>query len=459
MGSWWDEILGYLGFRTELANATWSLRGQNSIESLNVIWDALDDKLRNDPSLQKVYAVRRKEIQTQYQDPQELFEDWIGGALDEWLEKVEEYSKADPSQAKANLSKLSAHVVEVAAASAAIDVSLGMWPGSAGAASSANTKQLLTWLGFGAVLAAVAHDPVKIGLLRPYQDSLEQTFRNRRPDDFGLFQAYRTRELSPTKIGDLSKLDDKGMDAIEAENDAIYSAEISKWGYSEAYAGALSRSATITLNFSQLTALARQGLLNRGLAIYSLWGQGLDRAVMKPALDALMKQNEMASYEGFRSLMEPSYVEGDIPEADLLAYWDRIAVPKDVQGWVLPRLKKRREAYRLKQASSTAQKEKDLTVSQITQAYQADLIKRVDAQNTILALGYSLDEVKILLDLADTRKKTSASAALKRLPLSDYEKAYKSKLISAAAVLQRMEGEYDPRDIALEKQLLEVGKA
>jgi hypothetical protein len=180
---------------------------------------------------------------------------------------------------------------------------------------------------------------------------------------------------------------------------------------------------------------------------------------MKPALDALMKQNEMASYEGFRSMVEPSYIEGDIPEADLTAYWTRIMVPADVQAWVLPRMRKRREAYLLKQKQGAPAKERDLTVSQIQQAYQNLLLDRAKAQNMILTMAYSLDEAKILLDLAELRRKLPGAATLKRLTLMDYEKAQKNGIITAADVLDRMKGEYAPEDIELERKLLEIGKA
>jgi hypothetical protein len=425
---------------------------------LDAVWTTLSAKDQQDDFLKQTYNSMKGKTAAD-KEIQNPLTDLIGSSLDQWLETIKKYETNDPTKAKENLTKLSADVMKIAAGSVAVDLALGALPNGEGQVSAINTKQILAWLGVGAVVTAVAHDPVKIGLLRPYQDMLEQTFRNRRPDDFGLFQAYRTRELSPTKVGDLTKLDDTVMDDIENENDKIYYAEISKWGYSEAYAGALSRSATTTLNFSSLNALARQGLLSRGLAIYSLWGAGLDRTVMKPALDALMAQNKMASYEGFRAMVEPSYIEGDIDESDLVTYYDRIMVPKDVQLWILPRLKKKREAYALKQKTGAAVKERDLTVSQVQAAYQNALMDRARAQNMILGLGYQMDETKILLDLAELRRKLPSATSLKRLPLSDYEKAFKNKLITQDEVLERMIGEYSPGDIALEKRLLESGKA
>jgi hypothetical protein len=453
---WLDSLMGknreYVAAFDILSNA------RDQIQ-LKIVYDALPDEQRNDVRLKGYYDSAMKILPVDVIDETDPAEKFISDTLDSWLDTIKKYETSDPAKAKENLTKLSADVMKIAATSAVIDLGLGMLPNSAGTASSANTKQILAWLGVGAVVTAIAHDPVKIGLLRPYQDSLEATFRNRRPDDFALFQAYKTRELSPSKPTLEELNNDTAIDKIEKENDDFYFREIAKWGYSDWFAGALSRSATITLNFSQLSALARQGMLSRGLAAYSLWGQGLDRTVFKPALDALMKQNQMASYEGFRSMIEPSYVEGDITEADLGEYWDRIAVPKDIQAWVLPRMKKRREAYLMKQSTGAAVKERDLTVSQIQQAYQNLLLDRAKAQNMILSLGYSLEEAKILLDLAELRRKLPGAATLKRLTLTDYEKAQKNGIITAAAVLDRMKGEYAPEDIELERKLLEIGKA
>jgi hypothetical protein len=391
-------------------------------------------------------------------DLEDPLKEWIKGLLTGWKESIAQLDMKDPTKATDNLATLTEDVLGIAVGAAVIDLALGALPNGEGYVSAMTSKQLLGWLGFGAVLAAAAHDPVKIGVLRPYQDNLEATFRNRRPDDNALFQAYRTRELDPTEITDLSTLNQALMDKIEVGNDQVYFTQIAKWGYSATFATSLARSATRTPTFGNLVTLAREGLLNQGLAIYSLWGYGMDRVTMKPLLEALDKLTHQASYAGFRSLIEPSFVSGDISEEDLVAYYDRIAVPKEVQAWVLPRLRKARaKAMAVKPAVA---KERDLTVSQIQDAYVKGLVDRGTAQNWLADLKppYEPGEVEILLKLADARKKTPGVAKLKRLPLSDYEKAFKNKIRTAEQVLERMQGEYEPGDIALEAELLKIGK-
>ena len=454
--SWIESIWGKRG---DINNFIQTVPAMNNEEMLTRYWTSQSSTTRADPSAIAAYqaqADKVKGIHATIEDPLKKF---ISGALDDWLKVIEKYSQGDETTAKENLAKLSAHVIEIAGATASIDYMAGLAPNGLGVASSTNTKQLLAWLGFGAILAAVAHDPVKIGLLRPYQDSLEMTFRNRRPDSGDLFLAYQQRSLSTTKIEDVNAITDDLMSKIESENEKFYDTEISKWGYSVIFSNALKDAATKTLNFSQLSALARQGLYSRGLGIFSLWGAGLDRRLMKPALDALDQQNRISNYAGFRAQIEPAYVEGSITENDLTDYWKKINVPADVIAAMLPRFRKKREAYILKETTGAPAIERNLTVSQIQAAYQNKLMERGPAQNAILTLGYSTDEVKILLDLAELRRKLPAAQTLKRLPLSDYEKAFKNKIIDQDAVLARMQGEYMGYDIDLERRLLESGKA
>jgi hypothetical protein len=454
-----DWIEGIFDKNRRLNAAASSIDTTTALDELEELYTKLPDEIRNYPSIVDRHRSQKARLERDVKSRQDPIETFLNGALTDWLAVIKNYETSDPAEAKANLVKLSADVMKIAAGSAVVDYTLGLAPNGLGVVSSANTKQMLAWLGVGAVVAAVAHDPVKIGLLRPYQDSLEQTFRNRRPGDADLFTAYQQRSLSATKIEDVNLISDTVMTQIETENDAYYDAEISKWGYSVYFSNALKDAATKTLSFGNLMALAKQGRLNRGMAIFSLWGYGLDRRLMKIALEALDQANETANYEGFRAQIEPAYIEGSIDETSLLDYWNKLHIPQDVQNLMIPRFRKKRDAYLLKQTTGAPAKERDLTVSQIQQGYQNNLMDRAHAQNAILTLGYNLTETKILLDLAEMRRKLPSAQTLKRLPLTDYEKAYKNGLIIQEDVLARMTGEYAPEDIELERQLLEIGKA
>ena len=453
---WYESVWGKQG---QIRDANHTMLVFTNLEAVQNYYKMLPAEVQNDSTVKALYQQRLVELSGIHAGIENPLKPLILGMLNDWKKNVAKYDLDDQTKADEKLAGLAADVLAMSAAAGVIELALGALPNGEGTVASTKVSDIMAWLGFGAVVTAVAHDPVKIGLLRPYQDSLEAHFRNRRPGDIALFQAYRTRELSPIKVEDLSKLTDAEMTRIETDNETVYFREIAKWGYSEWFATALSRSATRTLGFSQLVTLARAGIYDKGLAIYSLWGEGIDRVVMPAALTAIETLRDREMYAGFRSMIEPSYVEGNISESELVEYWNLAGIPDKVQKWVLPRLKKRREAYALKQKTGAAVKERDLTVSQVQQAYQNLLMDRAHAQNMILALGYSMEETKILLDLAELRRKLPGAATLKRLTLTDYEKAYKNGILKITDVLDRMKGKYTPEDIALEKQLLEIGKA
>jgi hypothetical protein len=436
-----------------------SLLAAGSAQDLDIRWQKIPPDIQAVQAVRETYQACKNALESGIPLLADPLSKFIQQALHKWKESTGDLKGVDPENAEKKLAQMTASAIEVIAAATLIDLGLGAIPTTTeGVVSSNATRHLMTSLGVGAVIAAFSHDPVKVALLRPYQDNLEATYRNRRPDDFALFQAYRTRELAPEIVDDARELTDEAMVRIETENDRIYDKEIMYWGYSEEFARSLARSATSTPTFGNLMALARIGLLDRGLAMYSLWGQGMDKVTMPALLDGLEQMNIISNYQGFRSMIEPSYTSGDIDEADLVEYWDRIRVPKDLQTWVLPRLRKSRE--KALAAKTATVKERDLTVSQIQDAYIQNLIDRGTAYSWLAALTpkYEPWEIDILLNLADTRRKIPGVAKLKRLPLSDYEKAFKNKIRTKQDVLERMQGEYDPRDIALEAALIDIGK-
>ena len=458
-----DFLKSFMAFTKERQDysAVWvTLTAARDGETLKEVYAGLPQAVQDDPEVKRIYNTRLAILPKTPSGTGDPLQAWIKDLLVNWKESIGDIKATSPEDAADKVADISAKAIELMAAATAIDLVLGAIPTTQeGVVSSNRTRHLLTALGVGAVIAAVSHDPIKMGVLRPYQDSLEMTFRNRRPESRDLFQAYRTRELTPIEQTDLTKLDDAQMDRVEAANQEIYDREIGYWGYPKEFADALARSATITPRFADLNRIAMNGKLSRGFAIYSLWGAGYDRVVMREMLNALDITNEVSNYQGFRSMVEPSFVSGDIEESDLVEYWNRIHVPPDVQAWVLPRLRKsRQKAAAIKPAT---EKEKDLTVSQIQAAYVDGLISRDTARTSLLDLTpkYDPGEVETLLKLADHRIKTPSASKLKRLPLSDYEKAYKNRIITREEVLDRMAGEYDPRDIALESALLDAGKA
>lgn len=385
--SWWSED-------ASIRSTVDYLDSETTEQGVSSYWAIVEEKYKKDARVQEAYAraaLRTKGKTTAFVDP---IKQLIQGMLHDWVERVQKYDMSNPAKAEENLAALSAEVLEISAGAFVVELGLGAIPFTQeGPVSSARISQLMAWLGFGATINAIAHDPVKIGILRPYQDSLEATFRNRRPEERWLTQAFSRRIIT---------------------KDA-YDNDIAKWGYSQAFADVMAQTSYRAISFFNLKTIASEGALSADLAKQGLENSGYPPFMIQPLLDALMKINQKAI---------------DKAAADA--------------------------------AKGTAPaKERDLTVSQIQQAYVDGLIKRADAQNMMRELKppYSADEVELLLKLADVRIKTPRVVKLKRLPLTDYEKAHKAKLISEEDVLARMRGEYTEADIELEKTLLKVGKA
>ncbi len=239
--TWVDSIWGK---RAAVNNFIRFVQGLNTEESLEKYWMNQSDDTRADPDAKAAYEAQKALAAGHHSASLNPLQPLIQGMLDQWKENVAKYDMEDPVKADEKLAGLAADVLAMSAAAGVIELSLGAWPNGEGTVASTKVSDLMGWLGFGAVVTAVAHDPVKVGLLRPYQDSLEAHFRNRRPGDADLFTAYQQRSLSSTKIEDVSSISDELMTKIETENDAYYDREIAKWGYSEYFSNALKDAAT-----------------------------------------------------------------------------------------------------------------------------------------------------------------------------------------------------------------------
>ncbi len=427
-----------------------------SSERIRLQWEALPDWAKTNDVIKWTYEQNLAQAEYTENGLQKEYEGAIKNTVQEWVTYVGQFNDITPENAKEKLAEITAKATEIFAASSLTDMGFGMLPNSAGDVSSRNTKQLLKWLGFGAVIAAIAHDPLKIGVLRPYQDMLEATFRNRRPDYQGILNAYKQRSLSTIPITDINQITDQVMDEVEADNNVNMDAYGATWGYPQKWITIEKDAATRAMTFGNLSSMAKMGHYNRQLAIFSLWTFGLDRRLMYPALDALETMRDVGLWKGFRSMVEPGYVQGLLDADDMKEYWTRILVPQQVQDWALTRLTKSREKFLAKEDKQLAALNKDLTKADWTKAYQNSLISLDEYRAALVKLGYDAAEQDMLIKLADLGLKQAKAASCKRLSLSDYELAHRNSLITSDQVLQRMQGEYCPADIALEGQLIAI---
>ncbi len=97
-----------------------------------------------------------------------------------------------------------------------------------------------------------------------------------------------------------------------------------------------------------------------------------------------------------------------------------------------------------------------MTRADIITAYKLELIKKTEAESRLGKLEYDDAEIDFILNIADAQKKPPAAEVCKKLPLSDYEKAFENGIITKQAVLDRIKGEYCDADIAIEDEFLDL---
>jgi hypothetical protein len=352
--AWYDQIWGKRG---HITNFVQTVKAMNTEEIVESYWKDQTDDTRADPGAISAYNAAKNRVAGNHSGMNNPLYPLMLTLLDDWKGKVAKYDMSDPKDADKKLAGLAADVMAMSASAGLVELFCGAFPDGEGTVASAKVSQMMAWIGAGAVVTAVAHDPVKIGLLRPYQDLLEAQFRNRRPEERMLLLAYSKQKISKAK----------------------YDNEIAKWGYSQEFTDIMAESSYRGLTFSNLMSIAKQGLLDRNMAVASLQQYGMKQLYIDAAVTVLMNANQQATDKA--------------------------------------------QAAALTASNGAPLKEKDLTVSQIQSAYQNLLMDRGAAQNMILALGYSMDEAKILLDLAELRRKLPSAATLKKLTLAEYVKA------------------------------------
>lgn len=477
-----EGILGWIrGLFMESDSVAISSRIASSLfseEELDKMWAGFTEEQKGNPATQNLYDTLKEIYSKRNKDIVDPFTEIIAGWIDVVKDITSRYKLDDPENAFENATKMAKEILALNTIIQAIEFSLGALPNDMGTVAATKVRSMWTWLGFGAIINAVAHDPVKIGVLRPWMRTIEATYRNRSLDQRDAMEAYIQRSLSESRVVDdpsipeggelrdvdgkqvrfydLAKITDADMDAIEVENDAMLDLTMAQYGTTPWGVSVMQDYATRSLSFGNLSQLARMGHHQKDIALFSLWGYGLDRRLMKRALEALETIQTVSLWKGFRSMVEPGYVQGLIDADDMKEYWTHILVPEKVQEWAMVRLTKSREKYLAKEQRQQDALTKDLTKADWTTAFVLGNIDESAYKTKLSSLGYDDAEVQVLVANAKSRIKNDTVKDCKKLPLSDYELAHRNGLLTIDQVLDRMKGEYCQTDIDLESQLLQI---
>lgn len=387
---WYESIWGRQG---AVQSAIQTMPAFTNEESLDTYYKSLPDDVKNDSSVLAAYTAHKAKVADVHVNLENPIKKTIEGLLDQWVQRLHQYDMSDPAKAEETLASLSADVIEICGVAFAVELGLGAIPFTQeGPVSSARVSQLMAWLGFGAVINAVAHDPVKIGLLRPYQDSLESTFRNKRPDERMLLRAYTQGKI------------DK----------AFYDLNIAKYGYSQPWADILSETMYRGLTFSNLMQIAKQGLLTEDLATSNLQQNGLKPIYIPKAVSVLMKANQQATdketAKGLKATapekerdltvaqIQSAYVEGLIKRADAM---NMLAALKPVYSKDEIEILLKLADARIKTPNPA--KLKHLTLAEYHKAYKAKLISKEEMLARLQG-EYTPEDINLYSELLDAGK-------------------------------------------------------
>jgi len=135
--------------------------------------------------------------------------------------------------------------------------------------------------------------------------------------------------------------------------------------------------------------------------------------------------------------LESQKKEKDLSKSDILnAFKKGIITESDARtklmqlGYSTEEIDLLIRVYTVNRDVQKKEKKRDLTTSQITRAYRLNLVERYEAERMLSRLGYDRDEIKILLDAEDLRKNVDKHEKNRDLTATQIAKAFLLGLIS-----------------------------
>ena len=148
-----------------------------------------------------------------------------------------------------------------------------------------------------------------------------------------------------------------------------------------------------------------------------------------------------------------AYRDGIITDADAIMYLNRLGYSTEEAQILLQLYKPSREAEKRGRT-------RDLTTSQILQAYRYGVIPdRAAAKRMLIQIGYSEEEAELLLKIEDTKKQIQKHERGRDLSKTDILRALKYRLISpeeAKKMLVEIGYDEDEADILIANAIMEV---
>ena len=179
------------------------------------------------------------------------------------------------------------------------------------------------------------------------------------------------------------------------------------------------------LTYSQVIRLLREGKITEKEARERLHKLGYSDEEINLLVAFALAQEEQKERELTKSDLLNLYVEG-------LARWSWIEAKLGELGYTEDSIKALKALADHRRSSKFVRKERDMTTSQILRALKLGIITESNARRRLTDLGYSDDEIKILIETALYKEEEESTEEEKALTKSDILRAFKEDVISEA---------------------------
>ena len=177
------------------------------------------------------------------------------------------------------------------------------------------------------------------------------------------------------------------------------------------------------LTYSQVVRLLREGKISEDEARDRLHKLGYSDEEVNLLISFAQAEEEQKERELTKSELIQTYVEG-------LASWKWVESKLREMGYTDVAINALKKLADHRRSSKFETKERDMTTSQILRALKLGIISESDARRRLTDLGYSDDEISILIETALYEEDEESTKEEKALTKTDILKAFKEDVIT-----------------------------
>ncbi|KYK27423.1 hypothetical protein AYK26_06990 [Euryarchaeota archaeon SM23-78] len=300
-------------------------------------------------------------------------------------------------------------------------------------------EKVFSRLGLSAATAATFQSPVRVGLFRNLDYYYNEKFRSQKLKEAQAYDGVRYREfltesewaafegnidlpkpieeMTPEEIASWAATASQAVDAVESTNTGRFMDAMRWLGYRDDDMLLQDRASKHAPNLTMLRQMAMRGFFDAKFMARACFKGGFDNWAIKPTLNFLAYMAQEGVWVGYREAAQMAFRKGLIDEAELRTILKRIHVPSMLVEPII-----------VTQKAMMIHSERELTMTQIINAYLKGVYTRNECLIELKNLGYTEELAEILI-----KSKEATSQPLSRLPtLAQFSRAFREGIISEA---------------------------